>query len=55
MAAMVRDGWYNSLSSASMLLAVDSYFEAVGQNAEGKLTRAPSMRRARPRRWRWVR
>ncbi|CAA2099897.1 putative lipoprotein YfhM [Variovorax paradoxus] len=38
MAAMVRDGWYNSLSSASMLLAVDSYFEAVGQNAEGKLT-----------------
>jgi uncharacterized protein YfaS (alpha-2-macroglobulin family) len=38
MAAMVRDGWYNSLSSASMLLAVDSYFEAVGQNAEGKLS-----------------
>ncbi|WP_432728593.1 alpha-2-macroglobulin family protein [Variovorax sp. W6] len=38
MAGMVRDGWYNSLSSASMLLAVDSYFEAVGQNVEGKLS-----------------
>lgn len=38
MGAMVRDGWYNSLSSASMLLAVDAYFEAVAQNAEGKLT-----------------
>lgn len=38
MAEMVRDGWYNSLSSASMLLAVDSYFEAVGQNVEGKLS-----------------
>ncbi|RZL64993.1 MAG: alpha-2-macroglobulin family protein [Variovorax sp.] len=37
MGAMVRDGWYNSLSSASMLLAVDAYFEAVGANAEGKL------------------
>ena len=38
MAEMVREGWYNSLSSASMLLAVDSYFEAVGQNVEGKLS-----------------
>lgn len=38
MGAMVRDGWYNSLSSASMLLAVDAYFEAVAQNVEGKLT-----------------
>ncbi|WP_369660268.1 alpha-2-macroglobulin [Variovorax sp. V15] len=38
MAQMVREGWYNSLSSASMLLAVDSYFEAVGQNVEGKLS-----------------
>ena len=37
MGDMVRDGWYNSLSSASMLLAVDAYFEAVGANAEGKL------------------
>ena len=37
MGAMVRDGWYNSLSSASMLLAVDAYFEAVGANADGKL------------------
>ena len=38
MGAMVRDGWYNSLSSASMLLAVDAYFDAVAQNVEGKLT-----------------
>ena len=38
MGGMVRDGWYNSLSSATMLLAVDAYFEAVAQNAEGKLT-----------------
>ncbi|MET3465678.1 alpha-2-macroglobulin family protein [Variovorax atrisoli] len=38
MAEMVREGWYNSLSSASMLLAVDSYFEAVRQNVEGKLS-----------------
>ena len=36
LAGMVRDGWYNSLSSASMLLAVDAYFSAVGHNAEGK-------------------
>jgi len=34
----VRDGWYNSLSSAAMLMAVDAYFDAVAQNAEGKLT-----------------
>ncbi|MCL1962114.1 MAG: alpha-2-macroglobulin family protein [Desulfovibrionaceae bacterium] len=38
MGAMVRDGWYNSLSSATMLLSVDAYFEAVAQNADGKLT-----------------
>jgi len=38
MGAMVRDGWYNSLSSASMLLAVDAYVDAVAQNADGKLT-----------------
>lgn len=38
MGAMVRDGWYNSLSSASMLLAVDAWFDAVAQNAGGKLT-----------------
>ena len=38
LAGMVRDGWYNSLSSASMLLAVDAYFSAVGQNAEGKFS-----------------
>ncbi|MCT8174838.1 alpha-2-macroglobulin [Variovorax sp. CY25R-8] len=38
MAGMVRDGWYNSLSSAAMLMAVDAYFDAVAQNAEGKLT-----------------
>ena len=38
MAGMVRDGWYNSLSSAAMLMAVDAYFGAVAQNAEGKLT-----------------
>lgn len=37
LAGMVRDGWYNSLSSASMLLAVDAYFDAVALNAEGKL------------------
>ena len=38
MAGMVRDGWYNSLSSASMLLAVDAYFGAVSHNANGKLS-----------------
>jgi len=38
MAGMVRDGWYNSLSSASMLLAVDAYFDAVAQNVDGRLT-----------------
>ena len=37
MGAMVRDGWYNSLSSAAMLLAVDAYFDAVAINADGKL------------------
>ena len=37
MGAMVRDGWYNSLSSASMLLAVDAYFDAVAQNADAKV------------------
>ena len=38
MAGMLRDGWYNSLSSASMLLAVDAYFNAVAQNASGRLS-----------------
>lgn len=37
LAGMVRDGWYNSLSSATMLLAVDAYFDAVAVNAAGKL------------------
>ena len=38
MAAMIGEGAYNSLSSASVLLAVDAYFTAVGQNAEGRLS-----------------
>ena len=36
-ADMLRDGWYNSLSSASMLLAIDAYYEVVNQNSQGKL------------------
>ena len=36
-ADLLRDGWYNSLSSASMLLAIDAYYEAVNQNSQGKL------------------
>ncbi|QIL83151.1 alpha-2-macroglobulin family protein [Diaphorobacter sp. HDW4A] len=37
-AGMVQDGWYNSLSSASMVLAVDAYFNAVNQNTEGRVS-----------------
>lgn len=35
-AEMLRDGWYNSLSSASMLLAIDAYYNAVSENVKGK-------------------
>ncbi|MDR2000737.1 MAG: hypothetical protein LBP94_04295 [Zoogloeaceae bacterium] len=35
-ATMMQDGWYNSLSSASVLRAVDAYFDAAAQNAQGK-------------------
>ena len=38
MAGMVQDGWYNSLSSANMVMAVDAYFSAVGQNTDGKVS-----------------
>jgi len=34
--AMVQDGWYNSLSSAAVLRAVDAYFDAAAQNVAGK-------------------
>ena len=37
-ADMLRDGWYNSLSSASMLLAIDAYYNAVSENVKGKLS-----------------
>ena len=36
-ADMLRDGWYNSLSSASMLLAIDAYYDVVNQESQGKL------------------
>jgi alpha-2-macroglobulin len=36
-ADMLRDGWYNSLSSASMLLAIDAYYTVVNQDSQGKL------------------
>ena len=36
-ADMLKDGWYNSLSSASMLLAIDAYYNVVNENAQGKL------------------
>lgn len=34
---MLKDGWYNSLSSASMLLAIDAYYNVVNDNTQGKL------------------
>jgi uncharacterized repeat protein (TIGR01451 family) len=37
LAAQLKEGWYNSLSSASMLMAIDAYFQAVNQNAAGKV------------------
>ena len=37
-AAMVQDGWYNSQSSASIVLAVDAYFNAVSINTEGRVS-----------------
>ena len=37
-AGMLRDGWYNSLSSASMLLAIDAYADAAVQSSQGKLS-----------------
>jgi alpha-2-macroglobulin len=36
-ADMLKDGWYNSLSSASMLLAIDAYYNVVNDNTQGKL------------------
>ena len=36
-ADMLKDGWYNSLSSASMLLAIDAYYNVVNENSQGKL------------------
>lgn len=37
-ADMLKDGWYNSLSSASMLLAIDAYYNVVNENAQGKFS-----------------
>ena len=37
-AEMLKDGWYNSLSSASMLLAIDAYYEVVKDNTQGKFS-----------------
>ncbi len=36
-ADMLKDGWYNSLSSASMLLAIDAYYNVVNENVQGKV------------------
>ncbi len=38
LAEQLKEGWYNSLSSASMLLAIDAYFQVVNQSVAGKLT-----------------
>jgi alpha-2-macroglobulin len=38
MAEQLKEGWYNSLSSASMLMAIDAYFQAVNQNVAGKVS-----------------
>jgi uncharacterized protein YfaS (alpha-2-macroglobulin family) len=35
---MMQEGWYNSLSSASVLRTVDAYFAAAAQNVDGKFT-----------------
>jgi uncharacterized protein YfaS (alpha-2-macroglobulin family) len=37
-AEQLRDGWYNSLSSASLLLAIDAYQDAARDNTQGKLS-----------------
>jgi alpha-2-macroglobulin len=37
-AEMLKDGWYNSLSSASMLLAIDAYYDTVKDNTRGKFS-----------------
>jgi uncharacterized repeat protein (TIGR01451 family) len=37
-ADMLKDGWYNSLSSASMLLAIDAYYNVVNENVQGKVS-----------------
>ncbi len=38
LAEQLKEGWYNSLSSASMLMAIDAYGQAVGQSASGKVS-----------------
>lgn len=35
--SLVRDGWYHSLSSASVVLAVDAYSQAAARDAAGSL------------------
>jgi len=37
LARMIRDGWYNSSSSASTILAVDAYATAAAQSAKGQV------------------
>ena len=37
LARMIRDGWYNTSSSASTILAVDAYASAAAQSAKGQV------------------
>ncbi len=37
LARMIRDGWYNSASSASTIWAVDAYASAAAQSAKGQI------------------
>ncbi len=36
-ADQLKDGWYNSLSSAAMLLSIDAHYNVVNENTQGKL------------------